>query len=47
MNDEWWEGSVCFVCDYWWALLALIVLGVTAYFTRDYWLPLVQGLLGG
>jgi len=46
MNDEWWEGTVCFICDYWWVFLIIIVLGITAYFTRDYWLPALMGALG-
>jgi hypothetical protein len=41
MNAEWWEGTVRFVNDYWWVFLLIIVLSVTAYFTRDYWLPLL------
>lgn len=41
MNEEWWESPVCWVCDYWWALLLALVLGLSAFFTRDYWLPLL------
>jgi len=42
VNEEWWERPVCFVCDYWWALLLAIVLALAAYFTRGYWLPLLS-----
>ena len=41
MNDEWWEGPTCFICDYWWVILIIIVLAVAAYFTSPYWLPLL------
>ena len=41
MNEEWWESPVCFICDYWWALLLVIVLALAAFFTRDLWLPLL------
>jgi uncharacterized protein YfaP (DUF2135 family) len=27
------------LCDYWWAILLALVLGLAAYFTRGYWLP--------
>lgn len=46
MNEDWWENPVCFVCDYWWVLLIVVVLALTAFFTRDYWLPVVLGALG-
>ena len=39
MNDEWWESPVCWLCDYWWALLLAVVLALTGYFARSYWLP--------
>jgi hypothetical protein len=41
MQEDWWESPVCWLCDYWWALLAALVLGLTAYITRDLWLPLL------
>lgn len=41
MNAEWWEGPVRFLCGYWWIFLILIVLALTAYFTRSVWLPLL------
>lgn len=43
MNEPWWEGIVTFINDYWWVLLLIVALGLTAYFTRDYWLPLLGG----
>ena len=46
MNEEWWESPVCWVCDYWWVLLLIIVLALTAFFTRDFWLPAMMSLLG-
>jgi len=39
MNAEWWEGFARFICGYWWILLILLVLALTAYFIRDFWLP--------
>jgi hypothetical protein len=41
MNEPMWEGPVCFLCNYWWVILLVIVLGVVAYFTSPYWLPLL------
>lgn len=46
MNDEWWEGTVCFICDYWWLLLLILVLGLAAYFTHNYWWPYLQTTFG-
>lgn len=39
MNAAWWEGPVRFVGDYWWILLIVLVLALTAYLLRDLWLP--------
>lgn len=39
MNESWWERPVCFVCNYWWALLLALVLLLTVFFTRDLWMP--------
>lgn len=39
MKEPFWESSVCWLCDRWWVLLTLLVLAVTAYFTRRWWLP--------
>ena len=44
MNETWWEGIVTFLCNYWWVILLIIVLALTAYFTRGYWLPVFQGI---
>jgi len=41
MHEDWWESSVCWLCDYWWALLIALILGLSAYFTRDLWLPIL------
>ena len=46
MQPAWWEGIARFMCDYWWVLLIIIVLGLTAYFTRSYWLPGLMAALG-
>lgn len=37
MNEEWWERPVCYVCDYWWLGLLLLVLAAAAFFTRGTW----------
>lgn len=39
MNENWWERPTCFICDYGWILLLIILLGGLAFLTRDYWLP--------
>lgn len=39
MQEEWWEGIVTFICQYGWILLIIIVLAITAYFTRSLWMP--------
>jgi hypothetical protein len=39
MNEDWWERPVCWLCDFWWVLLLLLVLLATALFTRHIWLP--------
>ena len=39
MQGDWWERPVCYLCDYWWAFLTLLVLGLTGWFTRDLWMP--------
>lgn len=41
MEERWWEHPVCFICDYWWALLIVIVLLLSVFFTRGIWLPIV------
>ena len=40
MKEEWWESPVCYLCDYWWALLLGLILALAAYFSREYWLPI-------
>jgi hypothetical protein len=39
MQEDWWERPVCYICDYWWAFLLALVLILTGWFTRDYWMP--------
>jgi|YNPNPStandDraft_1061719.scaffolds.fasta_scaffold41336_2 Uncharacterized protein conserved in bacteria len=39
MNGDWWERPVCWLCDFWWVLLILLVGALAAFFTRDYWMP--------
>ena len=46
MNAEWWEGMARFLCNYWWILLIILVLALTAYFTRDLWLPALLTAFG-
>ncbi len=41
MNKRSWEGFVCFLCDWWWLVLLIIALAVTAVLTRNLWLPLI------
>jgi len=41
MNEAWWEGIAAFLCRFWWVILLVVALALTAYFTRDYWLPLL------
>lgn len=41
MQPQWWEGPVRFLDRFWWVLLLLVVLSLTAYFTRDTWGPAV------
>jgi|YNPNPStandDraft_1061719.scaffolds.fasta_scaffold21778_3 hypothetical protein len=38
MNAEPWEDIVRFICGWWWLILLIIALGLTAYFTRNLWL---------
>jgi hypothetical protein len=41
MYKKWWDTPVCWLCDYWWAVLFTLALILAAYFTRAYWLPLI------
>lgn len=38
MTEAWWEEIVVFLCKFWWILLIILVLAITAYFTRHLWL---------
>ncbi len=44
MKDSPTDSPMCFLCDYGWILLLLLVIAAVAYFTFPYWAPLV-GLL--
>lgn len=35
------DDVLCWVCDYWWAVLSVLVLVLAAYFSREYWLPVL------
>ncbi len=39
MKEEWWEQPVCWLCNYWWLFLLLILILLTAFLTRQLWLP--------
>jgi len=41
MKKKWWEDPMSFICDYWWAFLAVILLLLVAIFTYNDWAPLV------
>ena len=28
MNEEWWERPTCFICDYGWIILLVLIRGV-------------------
>jgi len=38
MREEWWEKPACWLCDYWWVVLLILILGLLLIFTRDIWL---------
>jgi hypothetical protein len=46
MNAEWWEGFARFMCGYWWVLLIIVALALTAFLTRDLWWPPLMLALG-
>jgi hypothetical protein len=39
MREEWWEKPTCWLCDYWWLILLLMLIGLGAYFARNLWRP--------
>lgn len=41
MQEEWWEDPLCWICDYWWLLLAGFALILGLWFARGIWIPLV------
>jgi hypothetical protein len=36
MEPAWWEGLVKFLDRYWWLVLLILVLVLTAYFTHGF-----------
>lgn len=40
MHKDWWESPVCWVCNYWWVLLALLALILVGYLSWGYWMPM-------
>ena len=41
MQADWWEDPICWICDYWWLLLAGFALILGLWFARGIWIPLV------
>lgn len=41
LNNNSTDDAICFLCDYGWILLPILLLSALAYFFRDQWLPLV------
>ncbi len=41
MQEEWWEDPICWICDYWWLVLAGFALMLGLWFARGIWIPLV------
>lgn len=39
MQEEWWENPTRIVNDYWWIFLILVLLALSGWFSRRYWLP--------
>lgn len=35
------DDAVCFLCDYWWLFLILLVVVLGTVFTRPYWMPII------
>lgn len=45
MDEEWWEKPACYVCDYWWLFLLLLLMGgLGAYSIRGYRMPILSQL---
>jgi hypothetical protein len=38
MEKRWWEGPASFLADWWWLIVLVIAIALTAYFTRGLWL---------
>ena len=43
MQEDWWEGPVCWLCDYWLVPLAGLAVVLGMWFSRAVWVPLVLG----
>lgn len=41
MEKKAWEGILTVLCDYWWVLMGILILGLALFFTREFWLPLL------
>jgi fatty acid desaturase len=41
LGKEWWEDFVSFLIQFWWVILLVIAIGLTLYFLRDWWMPLL------
>jgi hypothetical protein len=35
MTDNPFDSTICWICDYWWIIVSVIVLGLVAYFTQE------------
>jgi len=44
LKDSPTDKFVCWLCDYWWVVLIILLLALVAFFSRAFWLPLF-GLL--
>ena len=41
MKDDPTDSAMCWICDYWWVIVIILVLLAVAYFTFPYWGPLL------
>lgn len=39
MYKKWWDTPVCWLCDYWWAILLALLVVALAILLRGYWMP--------
>lgn len=40
MQKKPYEDILAVVCDYWWVLLILLIVGLILYFARAMWFPI-------